>query len=245
MPYQFDERKEYETYKKIGKKGGCPNYCNWEERIIKRYIPNTDRKFFTNMKAYLNKKNHSYIIDKELLISLIVPLLSSFITLTLVLPAILISLNQYNDSIQSDLNNIYLNDLRIVHIDPLKDINSNEFKTEWVKLLEEQVSCIKSRQEDNINTINTSFDVIIIIYFFLIFCGVILWFFIKRRSKKILFYGDYIEIIEKLEARLSAKNDYSSDSTIKRLEELTQLRDKKLITDEEFRTKKKDIIDKM
>ncbi|WP_394525744.1 hypothetical protein [Lacrimispora sp. JR3] len=183
--YNFEEDKEYGGYKGIGSSKEYKNYCTWENSIIEKYKEIDNIQFLINFKAYLNKMCSQNERRREAMVSLWIPFLTLIISFSLIIPSIFLGVRQYQDSFQSDINNKYLE-------------NMITNKSAYEKIVHQQVDFFTERLDQFKDTMNFIMVSMCVIYIIIVMGGVILGFALSFRVNRILFYRDYINVINKL-----------------------------------------------
>lgn len=182
--YGFNEENELKEYKKAISPKEYINYCSWEEKVLKRYQNITELKYFINLRAYLMRKYNICSQLHETMTSLWIPLVSLIIAFALVIPSVFIGITQYQDSIQSDLDNTYIENM-------IRD------KSDRNIIIEEQVDNFQSRIDQNSASIKGVFIAMYVLLALIVALGAAFAITIKVRLTKMSFYKDYISIIDK------------------------------------------------
>ena len=175
--YNFDKKKELKIYEQIGHKNGMKNYGEWENYIVEKYGRN---KYTTNSLKnfvhYLKREQQKNINKKENWNSIITPLIVLVITIVFTAGySIIAVINNYNDAINC-----------------LTDKDFLEYTGYTVKMIYEAL-------EQNLYT-----GMYLYVFGMIIMIISILSIILIMTSKteiynlKLLFYKDYIEIIEKI-----------------------------------------------
>ncbi|WP_333649920.1 hypothetical protein [Lacrimispora sp.] len=183
--YGFDEKVELKKYKGVGSGKGFYNYCSWEESVLERYRKITELKFITNLKAKLNRECRQCENYRESILSFWIPLLALMISLALTLTSAFISLKQYQDSVHNDANNAYLESLNKANVE------GNILNERNVELLQNRVDQLKLSME-------YVFGSFYLLYIILVVLIGIFWVNLKEKSEKIVFYKDYIIVLDKV-----------------------------------------------
>lgn len=183
--YGFEEEKELKNYKESGTRGEYKNYQEWEKGVFKKYVSISEIQFFTNFKGYLKQQYNKYKHSNDIIMSLWIPLITLFISLTLAIPSVFIGVVQYQDSLQSDIDNTYIENM-------IRD------GAERNEIIIEQVDNLQNRLDQNEKCINYVMGVLIFVYIVLIVIGVMFTRLLKSRLSKLLFYDDYMNVIDKI-----------------------------------------------
>ncbi len=183
--YNFSEKTELKIYKEIGRNKKYANYCEWKSNIKKKYAKITEIKFFINFKAYLKRQCESYEQKREVLTSLWIPFLTLVISFALVLPSVFVGLKQYQDNIQSKIDDTYL-------------ANMVEYGADLTERITQQKETLQNRNDQCKSSINFVFVLLYVIYSTLVIVGISFAIRLKKSLTKIAFYKDYINVIDKI-----------------------------------------------
>ena len=183
--YNFNEEIELRKYNDTGSSKGFNNYCVWEEEIEKKYKDITDIQYLINLKAYLKKTCNQYETRHQAMTILWIPFLTLLISLALMAPSLFIGLTQYQDNIQSNLDSTYVNKMI-------------ENKENPIKITDQQVKLFSERIKHCQVSINYVMFTLYVVFTIIVVAGMIFGYLIFTRVKKITFYKDYINVIEKL-----------------------------------------------
>lgn len=182
--YNFDEGKEYSNYKAVGSKESKPNYCEWEDSILKEHEYITEKKYFINFKAFLKDNCKTAELRHEIISSLLIPLFVLLITFTIAIPSIFAGLRQYQDSLQGNIDSEYLD-------------NMKKSGSEQNEIIKEQVKTLQSRVNEIGKTIKFIMLLLYVVYFIILAGGGGLVIISSRILKKVYFYKDYIAVLDK------------------------------------------------
>lgn len=183
--YAFNTLLELEKYKEVGSDKKFCNYCSWEESVIEKYQNITEPKFIHNLKAKLIRESRRCENLQKSILSFWMPLLALIISLALTLTSAFISLKQYQDSVQNDASNAYLENLIKA------DVELNILTESKVELLQERVDQLQG-------SMTYVFASFYILYALVILLSIWLWVMLKKASEKIAFYQDYIVVLDKI-----------------------------------------------
>lgn len=172
LDFDFNAINEYNKYKAIGAHDcDLKKFSDWHETIAQKYQDRSDKDKLNFIK-YLNNRSRSEQRRKELASVLFVPLLVLFITLALAIPSATISAMQYYDTIQSDIDEVYDQELESTQL--------------------------RRRVEMFIKTTDFALYAIGVLLVTVVVYAVLTGIFIYRRNKRYYFYLDYIDVISGL-----------------------------------------------
>lgn len=182
--YGFKEREEVKRYRKVGSKKAIRNYCNWERAILENYKSIEELSYFINLKAYLNRRCCFFERISEMIKSLWIPLLTLIVAFALVLPSVLIGAGQWQDSLQSETNNTYIEGM-------IRDGATRE------EIIHEQVELYQQRVNATKKNVSFAINSLFIIYILILAPSIVLIFLLSSGLNKVNFYKDYISVIDK------------------------------------------------
>lgn len=187
----FNEKEEMKIYKDAGAEKGYGNYCAWEDSILKK-IKGFSLQENNNLRAYLKKLCESCEHENMVTTTLWIPLFALIISFTIAIPSIYIGMRQYQDNIQSELDNTYLE-------------NMAENGAGLPELIPKQVENFQNRVDQCNVSINFVNFCLVFVYIILISSGGYFTSILKKRLTKIAFYRDYINVLDKAISKFTEK----------------------------------------
>lgn len=173
MDYEFDLKKEYRNYKKVGNsESELRNYTQWENHILKE-IKKFSREVKINFKHYLIKYKRKYVRGKNIYTSIVVPIYVLF--LTFIITFLTSTLNVYegfNDSMLAIITNVV-------------DIANN---------YREIIEIVSNNYNNIMNFILIFVVCFVLLLLILVYLGLIIGY--NYYSQREDFYNDLIEILE-------------------------------------------------
>ncbi len=170
--YGIDIKKEYRIYKSIDhKKGDFKRYSHWKKHILDKYQGYQDAEYIEDIKRYLKQKMVRTKASDEVYNAIMIPFLVFVFSILVVIPSIVISINQYSDSVLSDIMDTY-------------------------KTTIEKMPTLFMRKELYEITNSGSLSILESIIFVVLIFAVLLFIESYRSKGWVNFYMDYIEILD-------------------------------------------------
>jgi hypothetical protein len=183
--YNFDEKKEYKHYRKVGKKGTYKNYTEWDNYVRNKY-KNVTYISIVNFDAYLKAKCDNCEIRRDTLVQTLIPFLILVISFSMMIPSVIEGITQRHINLLNDISGTY-----IENVESSKNVNKK------FDIFEVRVN----REETNDKLISDSVN---ISFFLIIFSTSVYYFIHFYILKKITFYKDYCKILKSMkEAKIS------------------------------------------
>lgn len=170
--YGININKEYKLYNEIGyKKAKFERYSHWKKHILNKYKGYMDKEYLEDIKRYLNQKMNKKKMRDEIYNTIMIPCIIAIFSVLFVVPSIVISLNQYSDSVISDIMDTYKTTL-------------------------EKLPTLFARQNVYLITSSASFVMLIFAVFIIFIFSAFLSVASMSSKKWVNFYKDYIEILD-------------------------------------------------
>lgn len=184
--YEFNFTVEYNIYKNIGNDGSqVRNFTMWKDSVINRYKYIKENEFFFNMLGFLRKKKRKFenIITIQSMLG--VPVFILMMSICITIPAVIIGIGQYSDSLRSDINTVKSSlDITYSQYNELKD------RVDYFALIGKG-----------------SYNIYYIIVITIILCCAVTLYALYNCRNRINFLNDYEEIINELAQENHKKND--------------------------------------
>lgn len=177
--YGIDIKAEYNLFRYIGRNGSnFERYSSWKKYILEKYVGYEDKEYLGDMIRYLSQKRESHKAIRGVISTTIIPLLTLLISIGFIVPSMIFSNAQYNDGILNDLKDFLPSNILVY--DSFKD----------------RIALLKMTTDYN-------FYILIGTVILILIVGILYMRQYFQDAQSILFYDNYIEIIEEIKNEIN------------------------------------------
>jgi hypothetical protein len=174
ISYGIDIKTEYYLFRNIGRNGSkFDRYSSWKKYILGKYVGYEDKEYLGDMVRYLSQKRESHKAIRDIISTIIIPLITLLISIGLIVPSLIFSNAQYTDGILNEMNDFFPSNILLY--DSFKD----------------RIALLKMATDYNFYILIGTVTLILII-------GIFYMRQFFHDAQSIFFYDSYIEIIEEI-----------------------------------------------